>query len=102
MVTPLNFLSFLLDVGLLGCMSRLPLEILLEGNHLFVEFKESFTENLIAQELVTQDYSLYYWSLGQVAEVDFILPINTHFIPVEVKSGKDKRIKSLTRDFLCN
>lgn len=86
---------FLLDVGLLGSMSRLPPQIILEGNQLFTEFKGALTENFVAQELKGKGDSLYYWSNDQYAEVDFILLHNTHLIPLEVKANRGKKTKSL-------
>jgi len=38
------FKLFLLDVGLLSCMTRLRQDVLLDGNALFVEFKGALTE----------------------------------------------------------
>lgn len=45
---------FVLDVGLLGAMSELPAESILEGNDIFVEFKGALTEqNIRSQSLKT-------------------------------------------------
>lgn len=90
-----SYKIFLLDVGLLGAMVNLPIKIILEKNRLFTEFKGSFTENFVAQELLQKEYSLYYWSKDRIAEIDFILIYNNNFIPLEVKSNKGKNTKSL-------
>lgn len=90
------FKIFLLDVGLLGALARIPATIILEGNKLFTEFKGSFTENFVAQELAAKyDNTLYYWSSARTAEVDFVLPYKSQIYPLEVKSGKSKHKKSL-------
>jgi predicted AAA+ superfamily ATPase len=90
------FKIFLLDVGLLGTMSFLPPKVLLDGHHLFTEFKGALSENFVAQELSTLfEKRLFYWASGADAEVDFVLPIDTEFYPLEVKSGENKRKKSL-------
>lgn len=90
------FKIYLLDVGLLGAMSHLPPKVIVEGHRLFTEFKGSLSENFIAQGLTTLfEKRLFYWSSGENAEVDFILPIGTELIPLEVKSGESKRKKSL-------
>ena len=87
---------FLLDVGLLGTMAYLPPKVIVEGNRLFTEFKGALTENFVAQELAYLfDSRLFYWSSGTQAEIDFILPIDTELYPLEVKSGENKRKKSL-------
>jgi predicted AAA+ superfamily ATPase len=90
------FKIFLLDVGLLGTMSFLPPKVLLDGHQLFTEFKGALSENFVAQELSTLfEKRLFYWASGADAEVDFVLPIDTEFYPLEVKSGENKRKKSL-------
>lgn len=38
---------------------------------------------------------LFYWANGPAAEVDFVLPIDTEFYPLEVKSGENRKKKSL-------
>ena len=45
------FKLFVLDVGLLGCMSGLRQRTLLDGNDLFVEFKGALTEQYVCQQL---------------------------------------------------
>ena len=47
------FKLFVLDVGLLGCMSGLRQRTLLDGNALFVEFKDALTEQYVCQQLKT-------------------------------------------------
>lgn len=90
------FRVFHLDVGLLGSMSHLPPTAILEGNQVFMEFKGALTENFVAQELTTLFHKrLYYWTSGADAEVDFVIPTDTEFYPLEVKSGENKRKKSL-------
>ena len=89
------FKIFLLDVGLLGAMSRLSPKIILDGDALFTEFKGAFTENLIAQSLVTQQLPLYYWTNEGRAEIDFIVEHENNIYPLEVKSGTSSKKKSL-------
>ncbi len=60
-------------------------------------------EQLVAQELIAYGGShkkagLYYWhreSRGSNAEVDFLVEQNNAIIPVEVKSAKEGRMRSL-------
>ncbi len=47
------FKIYLLDVGLLGCMTGLKQKTLIEGNNLFVEFKGALTEQYVCR--TTQD-----------------------------------------------
>ncbi len=95
-IEPKAYKIFLLDVGLLGAMAHLPPKVILEGHRLFTEFKGALTENFVAQGLSTGfEKRLFYWINGAEAEVDFILPVGTEFLPLEVKSGESKRKKSL-------
>lgn len=93
---PNAYKIYTLDVGLLGAMAYLPPKVVLEGHRLFTEFKGALTENFVANELANLfDKRLFYWASGPDAEVDFILPIDTEFYPLEVKSGENRKKKSL-------
>jgi predicted AAA+ superfamily ATPase len=90
------FKIFLLDVGLLGALSNMPVSVLVEDERLFTEFKGAFIENLIATYLAPlNNKKLYYWSSKNQAEVDFIIPYDLDIYPLEVKAGISKKKKSL-------
>lgn len=90
------FKIFLLDVGLLGAMSKLAPGIILEEDRLFQEFKGSLTENFVAVELQDKHFEqLYYWTSQGIAEVDFVISSEQHIFPLEVKAGFSKKKKSL-------
>ena len=90
------FKVYLLDVGLLGQMSQLPPQVIQQANALFTEFKGAFAENFILQSLVSQFHSkIYYWTSGNVAEVDFVLQYQNNIIPIEVKASTNIKSKSL-------
>lgn len=87
------FKLYLSDVGLLTSISEIKYpDIILERNF---EFKGAITENYIAQELASKDTSLYYWTYGRNAEIDFIIYNEDGVIPVEVKSGSNVKSTSL-------
>ena len=87
------FKLYLSDVGLLTSISEINYpDIMLEKSF---EFKGAITENYIAQEFAAKDTSLYYWTNGRDAEVDFLLYNNDGVIPVEVKSGTSVKSTSL-------
>jgi len=91
-----NFKVFMLDVGLLSTMSKLPAKIILRGHELFTEFKGSLTENFVAQELASRGMKpLYYWSSSGTAEIDFLIEGELKITPLEVKAGTSKQKKSL-------
>lgn len=90
------FKLFLLDVGLLGAMSKLDPATVLEKDKLFREFKGSLSENFVATELLENHFNeLYYWKSEGIAEVDFIVSDKQKIFPLEVKSGFSKKKKSL-------
>lgn len=90
------FKIFLLDIGLLGSMSKLDPRVILEGEKLFQEFKGSLTENFVATELHDKYFEeLYYWTSEGIAEVDFVISTEQHIFPLEVKAGFSKKKKSL-------
>lgn len=90
------FKVFLLDIGLLGAMSKLDPRIILEGDQLFQEFKGSLTENYVALELHDKHFEeLYYWTSAGLAEVDFVVSKDQHIFPLEVQGGISTKKKSL-------
>ena len=91
------FKLFLLDVGLLSCMTRLRQNILLDGNDLFKEFKGALTEQYVLQQLKTiKNIKPYYWTNDRgSAEVDFIIDNGSEVIPLEVKAEMNLQAKSL-------
>lgn len=87
------FKLYLSDVGLLTSITEIKYpDIILEKPF---EYKGAITENYIAQEFTSNDISLYYWTLGRNAEVDFIIYNDDGIIPVEVKSGSNVKSTSL-------
>jgi len=90
------FKMYLHDVGLLMRMSKLNPSALISGDSLFKEFKGSFIENYVAQSLANSLNSLpSYWTSDRTAEVDFIIEYQNNIIPIEVKSGRATRSRSL-------
>lgn len=91
------FKLFLLDVGLLGCMTRLSQSTLLDGNDLFKEFKGALTEQYVCQQLkTTDDLGIYYYTNDRGScEIDFVIDSGEKIIPVEVKAETNLKAKSL-------
>ncbi len=90
------FKLFLLDVGLLGAMNRLPAHTIIDGNALFSTFKGAMTEQYVMQQLHPQVDLLYYWSAeNSSGELDFLVQSDGVVIPIEVKAEKNLRSKSL-------
>ena len=91
------FKLFMVDVGLLGCMTGVQQSTLLEGNALFVEFKGAMAEQYVCQELKTLDnLKIYYYTNDRGScEVDFVVDTGAKIVPVEVKAEVNLRAKSL-------
>ena len=91
------FKLFLVDIGLLGCMSGLHQRTLLNRNSLFTEFKGALTEQYVCQQLQTfEDVGIYYYTNERNScEVDFILDNGKNIIPIEVKAETNLKAKSL-------
>lgn len=91
------FKLFVVDVGLLGCMTGLRQRTLLDGNDLFTEFKGALTEQYVCQQLKTlEDLGVYYYTNDRGScEVDFIIDTGEQIIPVEVKAEVNLKAKSL-------
>lgn len=91
------FKLFIVDVGLLGCMTGLGQRILLDGNDLFKEFKGALTEQYVMQQLVTdEELRIYYYTNDRGScEIDFLVDNGEKIIPVEVKAEINLQAKSL-------
>lgn len=91
-----SFKLYMADIGILRKLSKLPYEVILDATPNYKEFKGSLTENYVLCELVKSvDDTLYYWSSGNTAEVDFILQCASEIVPVEVKSERNVKARSL-------
>ena len=91
------FKMFLVDVGLLGCMTGLRQRTLLDGNELFTKFKGALTEQYVCQQLKTiQDLDIYYYTNDRGScEVDFVVDTGEEIVPLEVKAEVNLKAKSL-------
>lgn len=90
------FKLYMSDVGILRKLSKLPYEVVLDATPHYREFKGSMTENYVLCELIQSvDNTAYYWSSGNTAEVDFIIQSGAEIVPIEVKSEKNVKARSL-------
>ena len=92
-----SFKVFLLDVGLLRCMSGVSPKVILEGSRIFEEFKGALTEQYVCQELqlFKRLQTNYYWTSSSAAEVDFLISDGMEVFPLECKAGLTMNAKSL-------
>lgn len=91
------FKLYALDIGLLGALSGLDVQILLQKNALFTEFKGALTEQFVLQQLISEVHTLpNYWSNeASTNEVDFIMEYQQNLFPIEVKAEENLQSKSL-------
>lgn len=91
------FKLFIVDVGLLGCMTGLRQRTLLDGDDLFVEFRGALTEQYVCQQLKTiEDLGIYYYTNDRGScEIDFVVDTGEQIVPIEVKAETNLRAKSL-------
>jgi predicted AAA+ superfamily ATPase len=88
-----TFKLYMMDVGLLGAMSQLPIKAILDQD--YGSYKGYFAENYVAQALLSAgSQGLYSWADSR-SEVEFLQLDNADIIPIEVKSGQVTRAKSL-------
>lgn len=91
--TESNFKIYLSDIGLLRALSKISInEIITNKNMLY---KGVFIENYVAENLFSKYRELYYWALGNMYEVDFLINIDGDIIPIEVKASDNTTSKSL-------
>ncbi len=88
------FKLLVFDVGILGAMLELSYKDLIRQTYGIT--KGYFAENFVACEFVKAGiYPLYSWQMRN-AEIEFLhVTDNSEIIPVEVKSGKRTKAKSL-------
>lgn len=91
------FKLYLLDVGLLGALSKASPRLMLINNGVFTEFKGAFTENYVLEQLKSiEDLDVYYFSKDNSSqEVDFLVQTAERIIPIEVKAEENVKSKSL-------
>lgn len=88
---------FFLDVGLVNY--RIGFKEFFTRQSLDNVYQGKISEQVVAQEIVAQGFgppSLRFWIREKgAAETDFLYPFKDMIIPVEVKSGKTGKLKSL-------
>ena len=79
------FKLYFSDVSILTSMLDMPYnKILLDEN---IMYKMVIAENYVANELIKNNFNLYYWSINQIAEIDFLIDTDNGIIPIEVKAS---------------
>ena len=88
-----KFKLYLFDVGILGAMLDLAPKTIFDYE--YGQYKGYFMENVVLTELVSRwNRSFYSWQRN-TAEIEFLMVVDGEVVPVEVKSGINKKAKSL-------
>lgn len=89
------FKLFVVDIGLLGAMSNLDSETIVNGNRIFTEFKGALTEQYVLQQIILKHIPYYYSKVNSQQEIDFLIETSGKVIPIEVKAEENLKAKSL-------
>jgi len=96
------FKTVFLDIGLMQYICGIPASKIITETNLLDIYRGALAEQFVGQELLLQGGSendkLYYWQRlkkGSSAEVDYIIARDGEIYPVEVKSGRVGRLKSI-------
>ncbi|WP_319641649.1 ATP-binding protein [Methanovulcanius yangii] len=91
------FKIYFSDVGLLRRMSKFPADVVFDTSSLTADMRGILTENFVLTELIANDFQRpFFWKSGGTAEVDYIIQEGVDVVPIEVKSARRTRSRSLT------
>ena len=88
-----SFKIYLSDTGLLTFLSGLEYRDLLPSADSI--FKGAVTENYVVQTLIPSFRDLYYFKPDPGMEIDLLINTKDGIVPIEIKSGRNKRSLSL-------
>lgn len=90
------------DIGLMKRSSQLDIELLMAEDITLVndgQVAEQFVgQELLAYQDILMPPQVYFWARdckSSSAEVDYVISVGSKIIPIEVKSGKSSKMKSL-------
>ncbi|MCD8307854.1 MAG: AAA family ATPase [Clostridia bacterium] len=95
-----SFKAYLSDVGLLSTQLNIPVNNLLTGTGIDDQVEGGLTENYVAQQLVANDFEIFYWTSENTAEVDLVIQTDEGVIPVECKTSIHNKTKSLMNVYI--
>lgn len=89
------FKFYLADTGLLCAMCSQDVQYQIVSGQYDIN-EGSIMENLFAQQLKANGFTLYYLDKTKIGKVDFMVEQHADLLPIEIKSGNDyKRHKAL-------
>ncbi len=93
------FKLFLSDVGMLTSMYGKSTKIQILANDQDIN-NGALYENVVAQELKSHGFKLYYYNSKKYGELDFVIEYKGKVLPIEVKSGKSYQRHSALNNIL--
>ena len=91
------FKIYVSDCGLLRVLAKLPAEVVLSPTPIYTEFRGAIAENAVLQSIIAMSDDVpYYWTSGNMAEIDFIVQHRCDIVPIEVKADTRISGKSLS------
>jgi len=77
-------------------MSKFPADVIFDSSPLTADMRGILTENFVLTELIANGFQRpFFWKSGGIAEVDYIIQEGVDVIPIEVKSARRTRSRSL-------
>jgi len=93
------FKTIFLDIGLLAHLNGFFSDNLIPKHKMLSSWNGKMAEQFVGQELLASGINdIFYWSRlkrGSSAETDYLIEKKGEVIPIEVKSGKSGKLKSL-------
>jgi len=97
-----KFKLLFVDIGLMNRAGKINIQDLMSEDLMLIN-QGAIGEQFVGQELLAyqnpyEKPEIYFWDRdkkGSQAEVDYVISMNGNIIPIEVKSGKTGRLKSL-------
>lgn len=87
------FKIYLNDIGLLTTIANIDKKDIYSDE--LKIFSGMLAENYVANSFCSKGIKLHYWKSKHNAEIDFLINIEGHIIPVEVKASTNTKAKSL-------
>lgn len=87
-----QFKFYLNDTGLLCCMYGFETKLAVLKDTIRGNARGGIYENIIAECLLKQGYTLYYFKPDSEHEIEFLIEKNGEVIPVEVKAGNNPTV----------
>ena len=86
-----DFKVYLADIGILRRLSKVPSGFIFSRDKEYGRYRGAAAENFVLNELIGCNHDVpFYWSSGNMAEMDFIAQIDKFAVPIEVKAGSNK------------